>query len=97
MKTYVLSLEAEADLNDIFDYSEREFGFEQAVRYLASIEKVLESLVSNPFSGRERKDIRPDLFSFPHISHVIFYRIINENLVVVRVLHASRDQIKHLE
>jgi plasmid stabilization system protein ParE len=30
MKTYVLSQEAEADVSDIFDYSEHEFGFEQA-------------------------------------------------------------------
>jgi plasmid stabilization system protein ParE len=30
MKTYVLSQEAEVDVSDIFDYSEHEFGIEQA-------------------------------------------------------------------
>jgi toxin ParE1/3/4 len=97
MKAYVLSLEAEADVIDIFDYSEHEFGFEQAVQYLTDMEKTLENLLDNPFSGRERKDIRADLFSIPYVSHVIFYRVLSDEIRVVRILHASRDQIKYLD
>ena len=31
---YVLSDEADNDLNDIFDYTEQEHGFDQAILYL---------------------------------------------------------------
>ena len=97
MEAYLLSLEAEADIGDIFDYSEREFGFERAVQYLTDMERVLKSLLDNPFSGRERKDIRAELFSIPYVSHIIFYRVMKDHINVVRILHASCDQIKHLD
>jgi toxin ParE1/3/4 len=97
MKTYVLSLEAEADVSDIFDYSACEFGFEQAIKYLGDMERAMENLLDNPFSGRERKDIRAELFSIPYVSHVIFYRVLSDEIRVVRILHASRDQINFLD
>lgn len=91
IKTYVLSVEAEADLSDIFDYTEQEFGVEQAVTYLTELETCLLALVANPKAGRERNEIRADLRSMMSNSHVIFYRICDDHIRVVRVLHGSRD------
>lgn len=61
------------------------------------METTLERLLDNPLSGRERNDIRADLFAIPYISHIIFYRVLNDEIRLVRILHASRDQIKHLD
>ncbi len=91
IKDYKLSLAADGDLNDIFDYSEIEFGFEQAVKYISEFEDVLNRLVANPEQGRRRNEIKPGLRSYPNDSHVIFYRIMKDHLRVVRVLHEKRD------
>lgn len=93
--SYELSPEAEQDLNDIFDYTEMEFGLDQAVQYLKDLERCFIQLCNNPSIGRERTEIREALYSFVSQSHVVFYRILNERLRVVRVLHGSRDLPKH--
>ena len=41
--------------------------------------------------GRSRKDLRPDLFSFPVGKHVLFYRPQPAGIVLVRVIHGARD------
>ncbi len=94
---YELSSLADKDLEDVFDYTLEEFGLDQAISYLQSIEKVLQQLIVNPDLGRERPDIRTGLRSFPKGSHVIFYRIQTDVLKVVRVLHGSRDVLRFLE
>jgi toxin ParE1/3/4 len=89
--TYVLSQAAEEDLGQIFDYTELEFGFDQAVQYLSDAERLFYQLCDNPMLGRERNEIRDGLRAIPCGSHVIFYRILPHQIRVVRVLHASRD------
>jgi toxin ParE1/3/4 len=89
--TYVLSQAAEEDLGQIFDYTELEFGFDQAVQYLSDVEQLFYRLCDNPLLGRERKEIRDGLRAIPCGSHVIFYRVLPRQIRVVRVLHASRD------
>jgi toxin ParE1/3/4 len=41
--------------------------------------------------GRERNDIAPGLRSFPVGKYLIFYRLIDEGLEIVRVLHGARN------
>ncbi len=53
IKHYVLSKEADFDIDAIFDYTEREHSFSQAINYLLSLESVFESLVSNSEIGRK--------------------------------------------
>ena len=91
MKPYILSPEADADLEAIFDYTETEFGYRQAVRYLTECEQQLLRLADNPTMGRHRPEIKEELYSFPYESHVVFYRIMPDHIRIVRVLHARRD------
>jgi toxin ParE1/3/4 len=93
--SYELSPEAAQDLSDIFDYTEMEFGLDQAVKYLKDLEHCFIQLCGNPSIGRERSEIREALYSFLSQSHVVFYRILNDRLRVVRVLHGSRDLPRH--
>jgi toxin ParE1/3/4 len=48
-------------------------------------------LAETPGMGRRREDLRPDLFSFPVGKHVLFYRPQPGGIVLVRVIHGSRD------
>jgi toxin ParE1/3/4 len=88
---YELSDQADQDIEEIFDYTEINFGFDQAVEYLSKLEGVLHQLVENPEIGRTRNEIKVGLRSFPKSSHVIFYRILNNRIRIVRILHGSKD------
>jgi len=92
---YILSESADKDLEDIFDYTEVQFGFDQAEKYLIEIENVFQNLVKNPESGRKRDEIKEGLYSFPKDNHIIFYRNLDSQIRIVRVLHGSRDIPKY--
>ena len=47
-KIYILSEIADKDLEDIFDYTFDEFGFDQAEKYLLEIEEIFQNLIINP-------------------------------------------------
>ena len=88
---YELSPEADSDIENIFDYTVKEFGLEQAVSYTSQLDKAFAQILSNPKSGRERAEIRKGLRSIVQNSHVIFYRILKDRIRIVRILHGSRD------
>jgi toxin ParE1/3/4 len=58
---------------------------------LEDFEILFQRLVLNPELGKERKEIRAHLRSFPKGEHVVFYRIMENYIRIVRVLHGSRD------
>ena len=89
--TYKLSIAADKDLNDIFDYTQIQFGKSQAITYLNEIESIIFLLLNNPYLGKERNEIRLELRSIKCNSHIIFYRIFQQHLRIVRVLHTSKD------
>ncbi len=93
---YTLSVEAETDLDEIYDYTLAQFGEGQAVKYLVGIDDLLELLCSNHDLGRVRNDIRAGLRSLSYQSHVIFYTIREGDIWIVRLLHARRDVLRFL-
>ena len=95
-RVYELSQEADKDLDEIFDYTQKEFGFDQAVKYLTQFEDLFALMVDNPALGKKREEIRSGLRSFPMAEHVVFYRILKDRIRIVRVLHGSRDLPKFL-
>lgn len=94
-KIYILSEIADKDLEDIFDYTFDEFGFDQAEKYLLEIEEIFQNLIVNPQIGKNRDEIKQGLYSFPKDNHIIFYRILDNHIRIVRVLHGSRDIPKY--
>lgn len=48
-------------------------------------------LARQPEIGEPRSEIRPHLRSFPVGNYVIFYKLVDARVVVVRVLHGARD------
>ncbi len=93
-----LSQKAARDLEHIFDYTEAEFGLEQAGSYVSSFDKafdLLAALAENPKLGRDRADIKKGLRSFLKEHHIIFYRLLKGGVRIVRILHGSRDMPKY--
>ena len=92
---YILSKIADQDLEAIFDYTMEEFGFDQAEKYLLEIEGIFQNLIINPQIGKKRDEIKQGLYSFPKDNHIIFYRILDNHIRIVRVLHGSQDITKY--
>lgn len=93
---YELSVKADKDIEDIFDYTTEEFGPDQAVLYVSGFESIFTELTLNPELGRERPEIRQELRSIAKDSHIIFYRVLIDRIRIVRILHGSRDLPKFL-
>jgi toxin ParE1/3/4 len=91
---YILSREADNDLEKIFDYTFEEFGFNQAVKYLDEIAEVFVKIINTPEMGRSRNEIKKSLYSLPAGSHVVFYTIQIDHIKIVRVLHGAKDMPK---
>jgi toxin ParE1/3/4 len=75
MKGYVISPAAQADLGEIWDYSARNWGAEQADRYILAIRGACEALAAGSRRGRAIDDIRPGYRKLAVASHFLFYRI----------------------
>ena len=86
-----ISLTAVRDLEDIFDYTQQSYGEDQALKYVSSFDDVFDTLTGNPELGRDRTEIREGLRSIPKEQHIVFYRILENRIRIVRILHASKD------
>lgn len=91
LEGYELSIEADFDLEDIFDYTEENHSIQQAIKYLNDLDYIFNQLVNNPEIGRKRNEIKVDLLSITEQEHIIFYRVLENHIRIVRVLHGSKD------
>ena len=88
---YKLRPEADFDLETIFEYSYQNFGEDQAVKYLQSFDELFNHLCQNALTGKSRNELIVDLRSINNKSQIVFYRVIGELIIILRVLHGSRD------
>ncbi len=85
-----LSRRAQADLDDIRDYSLDQFGVERAILYLDAIEHAFRRILDHPRIGSEH-DIGKAVLSYPIGEHRIFYEAREGDVYVIRVLHKAMD------
>lgn len=90
------SVKAAEDLADIWVYSLREWGIEQADRYLDELETALSQLKRNPKLGQRRDDLRPGCFSLRVHQHIAYYWVTPSVVRIIRVLHVRMDPNRHL-
>lgn len=92
---YRLSPLAEADLEEIWVYTLKNWSREQADRYHADVVDAFEALAAGTKAGRP-VDIRRGYFKFAVGTHFVFYRLSDFGLDVIRVLHQRMDANRHL-
>lgn len=97
--TYRVSNQASADLENIWLYTFENWSLEQADRYLQLILGEISYLSTDPYSGKDRNDIRESYRSSKVKSHIIFYIINNQEaqIEIVRVLHERMDMLNRLK
>lgn len=91
MARLTITAHARADLQEIHSYIAKD-NSEAARRFIERVRSKARQLAETPGMGRSRgQDLRPDLFSFPVGQYILFYRKQPGGIVLVRVLHGSRD------
>jgi toxin ParE1/3/4 len=91
MPSYSLSLEAKKDLLNIRAYIRKKWGNQQAQKYIDALEKRCDELARSPQMGRERPEIKPGYRSMAEGKHVIFYRVVDSGIEILRIPHGRMD------
>jgi len=96
---YVISHQANQDLESIWLYTFENWSVEQADRYSELILDEIEYISINPDSGIDFSSIRKGYYRSRIRSHFIFYRINKKNKVVeiIRILHQRMDIVNKLK
>lgn len=86
-----LSKTAQNDIEKIDYYSFEKWGAKTANAYMAGLEARLTALLKTPLLGIDRSDLRPDNRALVSSSHVIYYRVENQFIYILTILHHSQD------
>ena len=78
---------ARADLLAIGRYARRQWGARQRAVYLGDLFAAFERLAATPDLGRPCDEIRPDMRLYRCGRHVVFFRLHDDRVEVLRVLH----------
>ena len=90
MKEYSLLRAAQADMDEQWIYL-AERSEQAAARMKLSLTLAFERLVDFPNLGRARPEFTGGLRSFPVDNFVIYYRVLENKIEIVRVLHGAAD------
>lgn len=83
--------QASEDLWEIWDFLHGEANVAIADAFLDRINGIAKDLSTFPESGKAYDDLGPDIRGISFKPYTLFYRIRNNRIEVVRVLHGSRD------
>ena len=87
---------AAGDLKDIAFYSDMNFGFAATDAYRAGLQSTIERLLDFPAVGTEIKIGPHSIRRISFRSHIIYYREVEDRLLILRVLHGSQLPQLHL-
>lgn len=91
MKECVLSIGAELDLDEIWEYIAQD-NIDAADRWIAKLFDAFDALAQNPGMGHKREDLTAyPVFFWPVGAYLIVYRVLNERIEIVAVTQGARD------
>ena len=91
MACYHLTKQATTDLTDIYLYTFRTFGEEEAESYVDDMYECIGLIAENSRLGRAIGFVRPGVSRFAHREHPIFYKPESEGVLIIRFLHSRMD------
>ena len=97
MGIYKVRKKADADLVNIYRHTIKEFGEQQAERYIQLLADSFKLLADSPKLGQECDFVSPGLLRFfpSETTHSVYFRKTGYGIDVVRVLHQTMDPDKH--
>lgn len=96
MAEYRLTPAAERDLEAIWAYTVRAWGIEQAGRYIETLTAAFTALAASPKTAPACDHIRPGYRRWCVERHMIYFRVSDYGIAVVRVLHERMDAPRHV-
>ena len=96
MTKYILSKKASDDLVNIFQYTYKNFNISQAESYLSELEECFFMLSNQPELAHRVEDIRKDYFRYLCRKHTVYFKVRENDIFIVRVLHQQMKYELHL-
>lgn len=96
MRQVVFSPKAKSDLSDIWDYTLVEWGIEQAEKYVRELWGAIQAQALDTSTSVDISDVRRRYRKVRSGSHVIFFKLTDSEIDVVRILHQRTDFERHL-
>ena len=88
---FVISKKAMSDLEEIWLYTVKKWFIEQADRYYNLIFDEINYICKNIHAGKSMEHVRKGYRASKVKSHLIFYRVLNDTVEVIRILHERMD------
>ncbi|HUS02878.1 MAG TPA: type II toxin-antitoxin system RelE/ParE family toxin [Chitinophagaceae bacterium] len=88
---FVISKKAITDLEQIWLYTGEKWSVVQADRYYNLIIDEINYICRNINAGKSMEHVRKGYRASKVKSHLIFYRVINDTIEVIRILHEHMD------
>ena len=93
--TYSIRALARTDLEEIWVFTFEEWGLEQADKYLNSLFSRFEWLSRNPYTGKDREDIKNGYYCFPEGMHLVFYIMTEYGIDIIGIPYQNMDVVSH--
>ncbi len=96
MTGYRLTHDAQSDLIEIRRFTVQQWGTAQSRIYFSELRKTIRLLAETPSLGKARPEVGLNVLSFPYVSHLIYYVVHEQQLVVFAVLHKRMVPLNQL-
>ncbi len=90
MSRSTISQTASRDLAEIIDYFTN-LNVEAGEGFIKEFEKKCKNLVGFPNMGRSYENVSPFLRGVPVDGHIILYKVIEDEITIVRIVSGRRD------
>jgi toxin ParE1/3/4 len=84
------------DLEDIWTFTKKTWTEKQADRYYQLIIDEIQFNVKKPYLGSQYEQIRAGYRGSKVKSHLIFYKLNNNQVEIIRILHVRMNLLDHL-
>lgn len=91
LKSYKLTGKAEQDLERIWRYGAQTWSAAQADEYLDDLVMMFKMLVAMPAMAREHDEFTPPVRIHIHRKHLIIYTIMDNYVLVIRILGGPQN------
>jgi len=88
---FIITKKAVADLEQIWFYTAEKWSIEQADRYYNLIFDEINFICRNNSAGKSMEHIRKGYRASKVKFHLIFYRVANKKIEIIRILHEKMD------
>ncbi|WNC73981.1 type II toxin-antitoxin system RelE/ParE family toxin [Thalassotalea psychrophila] len=87
---------ASNDLINIYRYSLKEYGQQQAEKYFTNIDSAIQKIALNPYFYVKRVEFTPAIRICPERKHLIIYDLQADSILIIRILHCKMELKEHL-